>query len=64
MKPSWCCDMSQVLTVPRGNILEVLDQNSQFSQLVSLVKDIDFDEQLQQYQDVTFFAPTNEVQPT
>ena len=46
---------------PKGDIYDVLSQNSQFSQLVELMKTATLSEELQLGGPYTFLAPTNEA---
>ena len=46
---------------PKGDIYDTLSQNSQFSQLVELMKTATLPEELQLGGPYTFLAPTNEA---
>lgn len=51
-----------MLVPPRGDVLDILYQDSKFSRLVATLKEIGMAEELQTTaSDITLFAPTNEV---
>ena len=59
-----CVLLLQVLLPPKGNLLDVLGEKNEFSQLVAFIKVIGLAEELQHLQGATFYAPTNTVSLT
>lgn len=53
--------LHQVLTAPRGDVVDILSTDSRFSTLVSLLKQAGIADSLQLSGPFTVFAPTNQV---
>ena len=51
----------QVLMPPHGNVFDLLQERSEFSQLVKLMKETGIADTLQEEGPFTIFAPTNKV---
>jgi len=53
--------IDKALSVPKGNLMDVISQMSEFSQLKELIDEIGLSQQLREIDGVTFFAPTNQA---